>query len=187
MVAQPGSTTVSVEEFEHFIALPENRERLFELIQGMVVEKMPTREHGIIALNIGADLDRYLDVHPVGRAAVEARHRPTDDRHNDFLPDVSLVLGDRPVETQGAANYLPDLCVEIKSPRDKLRELSAKAEFYLAHGARMVWLVYPEQRIVEVLTANDRQLLTENATLTAGDLLPGFAIPVSRIFRRLEG
>lgn len=185
MVAQPSSKAISHEEFEQFIALPANRDRLFELIQGAIVEKMPTREHGIIALNIGADFDHYLDDHPIGKAAVEARHRPTDDWHNDFLPDVSIVLGDRPVETHGAANYLPDLCVEIKSPRDTLREMAEKATFYLAHGASMVWLVYPEQRIVEVLTADDRQLLTENAVLTAGNLLPEFALPVSRIFRRL--
>jgi Uma2 family endonuclease len=61
----------------------------------------------------------------------------------------------------------------------------AKADFYLRNGGRMVWLIYPEQRIVEVLTQQDRQLLTENSTLTGGDVLPEFSIPVSRIFRRL--
>jgi Uma2 family endonuclease len=176
---------VTLEEFERFIAQPEQAHRLFELIDGEIVEKMPTREHGIIALNVGADLDAYLDSHPIGQAAVEARHRPTDDRLNDRLPDVSFVSGSRPVETEGAANYIPDLCVEIRSPADTLRDMLAKADFYLRNGGRMVWLIYPEQRIVEVLTQQDRQLLTENSTLTGGDVLPEFSIPVSRIFRRL--
>lgn len=185
MVAQPTAQAVTHEEFEQFIARPENRDRLFQLLDGEIIEKMSTREQGIIAVNIGSDFDRYCDKHPIGRAAVEARHRPPDDRHNDVLPDVSVVLGDRPVEREGVANYLPDLCVEIKSPRNSLRGMSEKAARYLAHGARMVWLVYPELRMVEVLTATDRQLLIVQATLSGGDVLPDFAIPVNRVFRRL--
>lgn len=186
MVAQPAAKMMTQDEFEQVIALPENRDRLLELIQGEIVEKMPTREHGIIAANIASDIDRYLNEHAVGRVAAEARHRPADDRYNDFLPDVSVVLGDRPVEREGAANYLPDLCIEIKSPRDSLRGMSDKAAFYLAHGAQMVWLVYPELRIVEVLTPGERQLLTENAVISGGEVLPEFTVTVERVFRRLQ-
>jgi Uma2 family endonuclease len=44
-------------EFEVFIARPENADRLFELINGEIVEKLPTREHGIIAGNIITDFN----------------------------------------------------------------------------------------------------------------------------------
>jgi Uma2 family endonuclease len=38
----------TVEEFEQFLAAPENRQRRFELIDGEMIEKaMPTLEHGI--------------------------------------------------------------------------------------------------------------------------------------------
>ena len=37
--------TYTIEEFERFLALPENADRLFELIDGEIVEKMPTEEH----------------------------------------------------------------------------------------------------------------------------------------------
>jgi len=43
--------------------------------------------------------------------------------------------------------------------------------------------IYPEKRIIEVVTADDGQLLTENDVLEGGDVLPGFAIPVSALFR----
>ncbi|MEO8393156.1 MAG: Uma2 family endonuclease [Chloroflexota bacterium] len=46
----------TIEDFEQFITQPENRDRRFELINGEIVEKMPTESHGIIAGNIFAPL-----------------------------------------------------------------------------------------------------------------------------------
>ncbi len=40
----------TVDEFEELLKLPENAGRLLELIDGEIVEKMPTEEHGSIAL-----------------------------------------------------------------------------------------------------------------------------------------
>ncbi len=181
MVVQPKLYTV--DEFEQFLALPENRDRLFELINGEIVEKVPTQEHGIIAGNTVTEINIYLKSNQIGQAAVEARHRPTDDRHNDRIPDVSVVLGNKPITRHGAANFIPDVCVEIQSPDDTPRIMSEKAAFYLENGAKMVWLIYPRQRIVEVLTAADRQLLTENDTIEGGDLLPGFSVAVRDLLR----
>jgi Uma2 family endonuclease len=183
VVVQPKLYTV--DEFEQFLTLPQNRDRLFELINGEIAEKVPTREHGRIAANITIDIGNFLDENPIGQIAVEARHRPTDDRYNDRIPDVSIVLGDKPVARRGAENFIPDFCIEIQSPDDSPKTMSEKAAFYLANGARLVWLIYPRQRIVEVLTAADRQLLAENDTLEGGDVLPGLFVPVRDVFRRV--
>ena len=43
---------ISIADFDRFIALPENRDSHFELINGEIVEKVVTEEHGIIALNM---------------------------------------------------------------------------------------------------------------------------------------
>lgn len=183
MVVQPKLYTV--DEFEQYIGQPENRERLFELINGEIVEKVPTREHGIIAGNMITEFNNYLDANDIGEAAVEARHRPMGDKLNDRLPDVSVVLGKKPVERRGAADYIPDLCVEIQSPDDSPKQMLEKALFYLANGAQMVLLIYPRQRIVEFMTAKERLLLTEGDTLEGGDVLPGFEVQVKKLFRRL--
>jgi Uma2 family endonuclease len=183
MVVQPKLYTV--DEFEQFISLPENRDRLFELINGEIAEKVPTREHGIVAGNTVTEFNNYLKQNRIGQAAVEARHRPPDDPHNDRIPDVSVVIGDKPVARRGAENFIPDVCVEIQSPDDSPKQMLEKALFYLANGARMVWLIYPQQRIVEVMTANDRELLTENDVLKGGDVLPGFEVEVKNLFWQL--
>lgn len=175
---------MTVGEFERFLAQSEHG--LFELIDGEIVEKVPTREHGIIAGNIVTAFNNHLNSRPIGIAAVEARHRPTDDPRNDRIPDVSFVADEnKPVERDGAANYLPDLAVEIPSPKDSLKAMSDKAAFYLANGTRMVWLVYPDKRLVEVLTPTSRELLADGETISGRDVLPNFVLSVSEVFRRV--
>jgi hypothetical protein len=44
------------------------------------------------------------------------------------------------------------------------------------------FLVYTEKRLVTVLTASSEDILKEEDTLTGGDLLPGFTLPVKSIF-----
>jgi hypothetical protein len=46
----------------------------------------------------------------------------------------------------------------------------------------MVWLIYPEKRLVTVLTKESEDILTEADILDGGDVLPGFALPVRDIF-----
>jgi len=176
------SQLYTVSEFEAFIARPENSEKLFELIDGEIVEKVVTREHGIIAGTIITYFNNFLWQNQIGNAAVEARHRPREDTHNDRLPDVSIVIGNKPVERVGATPYMPDLAVEIKSPTDSLKKLREKIHFYLAHGTKIGWLVIPEKRLVDVYTPDDEFFLGEDETLSGGDVLPGFTLPVKNIF-----
>jgi len=77
---------------------------------------------------------------------------------------------------------MPDLCVEIQSPDDSLKLMREKADFYLANGSRLVWLVYPSKQLIEVWTATEQAILKLEDTLTGGDVLPGFAVPVKRFF-----
>lgn len=177
--------TYTVEEFERFLALPENADRLFELIDGEIVEKMPTEEHGLIQVNVAAELRNYAKPRELGRVTVEPRHQTPEDRYNSRLPDIAFTSKERalPLVTKGAVPQLPDLAVEIQSPDDSLRKMRAKAAYYLANGSRLVWLVLPEKRLVEVYRADGEvDILTENDTLDGGDVLPGFTLPVQEIF-----
>jgi Uma2 family endonuclease len=176
---------ITVREFEAFIAQAENKNRLFELRYGEIAEKMPTRLHGILAGNFVTEFNIYLRQHPVGLAAVEARHRPEGDERNVRMPDVSLVLGDKPVEARGTADYMPDIVVEVQSPDDSWREIFEHAMFYLDHGTQIVVLVFPHSRQVEKLTQTERAVLNENDTLDLTELLPDFTLPISAIFRGL--
>lgn len=171
-------------DFEVFIALPEHTERRFELIGGEIVEKMPTLFHGHIVQLIAGYLFMFLLKNPIGWAAVEARYQIPDDLENARIPDLSFVLRQegRILVEQGATPYMPDLAVEVQSPGQSEHLMLEKAQYYLSHGTMLVWLVYPKQQIVEVLSPSARQLLTIEDTLTGGELLPGLAIAVRDIF-----
>jgi Uma2 family endonuclease len=175
----------TVEEFERFVALPKNDERHFELIDGDIVEKpMPTQEHGRVISLFMKHFFRYFDRNPIGHPDPEVRYRMPGDKRNARQPDLSIVLDvTTPIVKKGAVPRMPDVVVEVKSPDDSITKLRAKAAYYIANGTRLVLLVYPEQRIIEVYRPDaDVQILTERDTLDGGDVLPGFSLAVKDVF-----
>lgn len=175
---------ITVNEFMAFLEHPENDDKLFELIHGEIVEKVPTEEHGIATGNIITDLKIYLRQNKIGRAGVEILYRVPDDEHNARQPDISLRLNtDSSVIKKGAVPGMPDIAIEIKSPTNTIKHLREKADYYLANGTQIVWLVFPEKKMVEVYeTGKDVQIFLEADTLDGGDLLPGFKLAVKTIF-----
>jgi Uma2 family endonuclease len=175
----------TVEEFEQFIAQPDNADRLFELVEGEIVEKVPTELHSLIAGNIYAALREYVKAHGLGRVVFEVRYRLPDDPHNARIPDVSFTRTERllPVVEQGAVPQMPDLCVEVQSPDDTPKAMRDKAAYYLANGTRLVWLVYPKKRLVEALYPDGEfDIFSNGETVSGGELLPGFGLAVHAVF-----
>lgn len=178
---------VTVAEFEAYIAHPDNAERHLELIHGEIVEEMPTEEHSIIAGNIYFRLRSFAEPKNLGRVAFEVRRQVPDDEQNARIPDVDFTSADRvkargDVVREGPVLQMPDLAVEIQSPGQSDKLMADKADYYLANGTRLVWLVYPRKKLVEVLSVDARQLLTGDEMLDGGDVLPGFSMRVSDLF-----
>lgn len=175
----------TLEEFEQLINLPENQDRLLELINGEIFEKMPTEEHGSIAGWIITFLNIYLMEHALGEATVEARHQLRRDKKNSLLPDVSFIKGARELVSEGSVPQMPDLAVEIKSPKDTYRGMRKKAEYYIENGSQLVWLIFPGKQLVEVYRPDaDSEILTTEDVLTGDQVLPGFELPIEKIFRK---
>jgi len=174
---------MTADEFERIVDLSENGDRLLELINGEIVEKMPTQEHGTIASNIDFALGLYNRQHKLGRLGVEVRQRLPNDLLNSRMPDISFSTARHPLVRKGGVPEMPDLAVEIKSPSDSVRKMREKAAYYLENGARLVWLVYPQKRFIEVYSPDaDVEILLEGDTLTGGDVLPGFTLLVAEVF-----
>jgi Uma2 family endonuclease len=43
----------------------------------------------------------------------------------------------------------PEICVEVVSPANSVKELREKTDAYLAAGAEEVWIVYPQSKRIE--------------------------------------
>ncbi|MCC6615126.1 MAG: Uma2 family endonuclease [Anaerolineae bacterium] len=172
----------TVEEFEAIADAPENADRLLELIDGEIVEKVPTEEHGLLSSNIIGPLWVWVQTHRKGRVVVEVRHRTLKDQHNARIPDISYRETNDPPVRKGSVPQMPDFAVEIKSPTDSLKTLREKVRYYLNNGTRLAWIVISEKQIVDVYAPDMEDLLIATDMLDGGDVLPGFTMAVKDIF-----
>jgi hypothetical protein len=77
------------------------------------------------------------------------------------------------------------LCIE--TPRSETLIMAAMALLgSLEAGVRLVWVIFSEQRLIHVHKAPDHnRVVTEPATLDGGTVLPGFQLPLDRLFDRV--
>jgi Uma2 family endonuclease len=105
-------------------------------------------------------------------------------------PDASFVSWDqfpeRCLPEEALPGVFPDLAVEVISKGNTRREMARKRREYFAAGTRLVWMVYPKTRTIDVYTSPaDSTTLGGTDTLAGGDVLPGFTLPVATLFANL--
>lgn len=158
-----------------------------ELIEGELVMMSPAGfDHGRFASRIVAALENHvarsgLGVVTTAEAGFQLAHDPDTVR----APDVAFVRADR-FPTGGVKGFFqgaPDIAVEVVSPSDRASEVAAKVRDWLQAGCSVVWVVDPENRAVTVHgSRKEIAVLAEADALTGGDVLPGFSMPLVRIF-----
>jgi Uma2 family endonuclease len=105
-------------------------------------------------------------------------------------PDVSFVgweqFPTRQISDDPVPHLHPDLAVEVYSKGNTRREMARKRREYFRSGCRLVWMVYPRMRTVDVYTSSEEfTTLTEVDTLDGGDVLPDFRLQIRMIFEKL--
>jgi Uma2 family endonuclease len=178
---------ISVLEFDEWVNLPENQDRTFEFIGGEIVEVTPSN---IISSAIGGFIYGELHIFTKGKqlgvlSSEQGGYMVSGER---YVPDVAFIRKQKRITKDGYNPAPPDLAVEVDYPSSvtSLNQLRVKTSNYLAEGI-LVWLVFPEKRIIEVHQAGQPvRVLTEKDTLTGGDVLPGFQLAVRDIFAELE-
>jgi Uma2 family endonuclease len=181
----------SVDEFEEFIRLPENADKNWELIEGVIYEVSPTMpRHGYIAAFFIGEIFAYLKMHDLGVVMgtdVGFRLNPK----TLCSPDVAFISNEHPdaKNLNKFADFAPDIAVEVISPSNTFSEITHKTKLYLQYGTRLVWVVYPEQKEIHVYragqTSNEATItyLKEQDTLSGEDVLPGFILQLAEIFK----
>ena len=184
-MALPTEKLYTVDEFEEFIVRPENRDRHFELVNGTIVEKtMPTEEHSLIVNMWLYHLTDFALKNGLGMPGPESRFCVPGNYKNTRQPDISMIIDpDVPITIKGAATYAPDVIIAVKSPDDSYDDLREKAKFYIANGVKLVFLVFPRPKIIEVYRPDvPSEILTIDDTIEGYDVLPGFRLPVVALF-----
>jgi Uma2 family endonuclease len=177
----PGTATE-----QDVIALEAREKRLFELVDGVLVEKAMGFYESFLAMRLGQFLLAFVEQHALGIIAGEAgmlRLAPGLVR----IPDVSFVswerLPQRRVPRQPIPDLVPDLAVEVLSDSNTPREMEQKLYDYFTAGVRLVWYIDPVLQEAHVYTAPEqRETLTADHTLNGAEVLPGFTLPVRQLF-----
>lgn len=160
--------------------------RLCELVDGVLVEKTMGYPESYMAMRIGGLLASFVYQHDLGIVAgADGMVRLTTGLVR--IPDVSFVSWDqlpsRQVPADPIPDLAPDLAVEVLSKGNTPGEMKRKLREYFRAGVKLVWFVDMKKRTVQVFTAPDQfVLLTEEQTLDGGKVLPGFSLPLPRLF-----
>jgi Uma2 family endonuclease len=178
---------LTAEEFYDWANRPENIDRNLELDCGEVTEvPPPIRGHGFYCWLVIKLLTEYVTRRGTG-------HLLTNDtgiivgRDPDILrgADVMVFLRSTTMaDFQGKyVEDIPDLIVEIVSPSDKPKQLNRRVDQYLRRGIPLVWMIYPDQRIVYVHRPTEfNKVLDESDELTGNGVLPEFSCRVADLF-----
>ena len=164
--------------------------RLFELVDGVLVEKGMGYDESRFAAWLLVHLGIFITQHDIGEilgADGMMRLFPGLVR----IPDVAFVSWARspnPARKRGAIpDVVPDLVVEVLSKSNTRKEMERKLDEYFEAGVRLVWYVDPKARTVRVYTVRDDfRTLTTDDQLDGGDVLPGFRLAIAEWFARAE-
>jgi Uma2 family endonuclease len=173
---------------QDLIRLHERTDRLYELVDGTLVEKVMGYLEGSLAAWMLYWMQVFLQEHDLGNLAGPDGTLKLV-RGLIRTPNISFVswerLPGRKIPRTPIPGLVPDLAVEILSEGNTPGEMTRKLKEYFLCGVRLVWFVDPDARTVRVHTAPDQcRVLDEDQTLDGGDVLPGFSLPVKRIFER---
>jgi Uma2 family endonuclease len=79
----------------------------------------------------------------------------------------------------------PDFVIELRSRTDSLKALQDKMEEYISNGARLGWLIDPQERKVHVYRPQAPvEILNDPGSVSGEPVLPGCVLPVSRLWRQ---
>ena len=183
-------TTTKLMTVEELLAIPREDYRGYrcELIRGELTKTMSAGfAHGAQAVNIIVNLGAYVARHSLGRVVTaETTFLLETAPDHARIPDVGFVRQERVSsldEMTGAFRGAPDIAVEVISPTDRLTRVADKVQDWLEHGTRMVVVVNPRNRTVQVHTPDGVVELTEADALDGGDVVPGWSMPVADIFK----
>jgi len=171
---------------EDVIAIHDREDRLYELVDGVLLEKDMGTYEAYLAILLGRHLGNFVAERRLGivlGADGMMRLAPGLVR----IPDVSFISWDRlpgrKVPRTPIAAIAPDLAVEVISRGNTAEEMRGKLADYFAADVRLVWYVYPAAREVHVHSSPDgRQVLGEEQVLSGGDVLPEFELSLRDFF-----
>ena len=147
------------------------------------------RFHSRVMIRVGKILLDWLDEQPKprgqvlgGEAGVILEHDP-DTTVGIDVTYIGAEVMVRQTEESTLIDGVPTLVAEILSPSDTIEDVNEKIDAYLAARVSLIWIIDPYRRTITVHQPDSvPKLFTIRDELSAEPHLPGFRIPVARLF-----
>jgi Uma2 family endonuclease len=166
-----------------------------EWVDGKLVEKNPidwgdeqvvekngmTLKHSRIQARLARYWGSYMD--SSGQGGEVYTEVPCRTNKQGRVPDVAYLTPEL-VTQFGDAATLPQsfpLIAEIVSPTDIAEDVFLKAQEYLQSGCEEVWLVFPESRLVLVMTQTQIVGFKAGEVVSTQEVLHGFSVAVDEL------
>jgi Uma2 family endonuclease len=150
-----------------------------EWVNGQLIEKKGmTLKHSRIQRKLSSLWAAYKDQNDLGGEVYT--DVPCRTNRQGRSPDVAY-LTSALMEQYGEPDVLPQsfpLSAEIVSPTDIAEQVLLKAEDYLQSGGEEVWLIFPESRLIMVVTQAQTLTFKMGQVVRTQVVLTGFSLRV---------
>ena len=179
-------TTANCTSAHELLRMPDDGHR-YELVRGRLKKSSPlTHLQGRIAARITLSLFEHVSAHQLGEVfPASTGFQLASNPDHVRGPDVAFVQRERMLtvgELHGFWPGAPDLAVEVIAQTDTFADVEEKVLDWLQAGTRLVIVISPQQRTVTTFRSPCAvRILGEDDMLKAGDVLPGWSMPVQEL------
>lgn len=184
IVPRHGRTTV-----DELLRQPDDGWR-YEVVEGVLVRVAGSGKRATTtAARLLARLLTYVEDHGLGVVTGADGVYKFPGAETGLLPDVGFYTAahdtliadeDKPIP------FAPDLAVEVASPSQDTDDMAAKARLYMRGGTRLVWVIWPERRQIDVWRPDNARrpatTLGVDDVLDGDKVVPGFMLSAASIF-----
>jgi Uma2 family endonuclease len=174
---------------EEFMALSDRGR--YEIINGELIDRGNSgAKHGYVCSLLVMALMNYILPKKLG-IILDSSTAFKMKSGNKRSPDISFFAKERLQGLEelptGFLEGAPDLTIEVLSPGNTIEEIDNKLVEYFENGARLVWVINPNQHYVLVYRSAQEpdRLLKSIDSLDGEDIIPGFAFPLADLFQKL--
>jgi Uma2 family endonuclease len=172
------------------IRLNDREDRLCELVDGVLLEKIVGLRESRLAVWIAGILNLFVIPHNLGFVT------GPDGAMQLFaglvrIPDIAFVKWERVpggrIPDAPVPLLAPNLAVEVLSSSNTPGEMQVVREEYFSAGVDLVWEIDPDKRCARVCTSpTDFVTLSSSDVLDGASVLPGFQLPLADVFGEMD-
>ena len=184
------ATASSLMTTEELLAIPEDGTDRWLIAGKLRLQPRTVRNrfHSRTMARAGKILDDWLDEQPQpkGQVLADAGVILGHDPDTTVGIDVTYISAEvmvKQTEDSTLIDGVPTLVAEILSPSDTIEDINEKIDAYLAAKVSIIWIIDPYRRTITVHQPDSvPKLFNVRDELSAEPHLPGFRVPVARLF-----